>query len=368
MKSELDEIMMMYQEQPQRLQSGNRSPEATATTMYQAPTTGTSPASVASGLRVQIPTAQLCHLQPLAGNFNSGHQGSLQPGNPGQEAYVKCDVPSSFGSSPTDTTGGLISPMSSPGNIPLSLQQPQHTGGWQPSPTIPQTHYPQVSNPGPSGSSHTIQTQPHPTSILRNALTKPKPHHQATIRSSCPTPNVTIGREVQSSIAGVKSEPISTGRSAGTEEMEAVEEMENQVLLSNTNPPTGQAVAAQTTHKIKPKYNFEAIKNYPPFRDAYNAAMASRRRSKSFGQGARQRSSSESLPPSSFMASLSDTRHRAPSGQGGHAHNSIKCSRCNQVLTSKCLVQRCYEISEQTKCKNCGKELTTKCLLANCTK
>ena len=42
--------------------------------------------------------------------------------------------------------------------------------------------------------------------------------------------------------------------------------------------------------------------------------------------------------------------------------------RCNQVLTSKCLVQRCYEISEQTKCKNCGKELTTKCLLANCTK
>jgi len=65
---------------------------------------------------------------------------------------------------------------------------------------------------------------------------------------------------------------------------------------------------------------------------------------------------------------LSDTRHRAPSGEGGHAHNSIKCSRCNQVLTSKCLVQRCYEISEQTKCKNCGKELTTKCLLANCTK
>ena len=142
MKSELDEIMIMYQEQPQRLQSGNRSPgtkkrhnfhnndrnkctsvikgfrhdmeiylsEATATTMYQAPTTGTSPGSVASGLRVQIPTAQLCHLQPLAGNFNSGHQGSLQPGNPGQEAYVKCDVPSSFGSSPTDTTGNLNLP------------------------------------------------------------------------------------------------------------------------------------------------------------------------------------------------------------------------------------------------------------------
>ena len=160
-------------------------------------------------------------------------------------------------------SGGLISPMSSPGNIPLSLQQPQHTGGWQPSPTIPQTHYPQVSNPGPSGSSHPIQTQPHPTSILRNALTKPKPHHQATIHSSCPTPNVTIGREVQSSIAGVKSEPISTGRSAGTEEMEAVEEMENQVLLSNTNPPSGQAVAAQTTHKIKvhlPSKNIRKIR------------------------------------------------------------------------------------------------------------
>ena len=151
--------------------------------------------------------------------------------------------------------------MSSPGNIPLSLQQPQLAGVWQPTPSTslnipPQTLYQQqVSNPGtPTPVSHQIQSQPHPTSILRNALTKPKPHHQATIPTptthSCPTPNVTIGREVQSSVAAVKSEPISS-RSAGSEEMEAVEEMENHVLLSNTNQPSGQAVAAQTTHKIK---------------------------------------------------------------------------------------------------------------------
>ena len=45
--------------------------------------------------------------------------------------------------------------------------------------------------------------------------------------------------------------------------MEAVEEMENQVLLSNTNPPSGQAGAAQTTHKIKvhlPSKNIRKIR------------------------------------------------------------------------------------------------------------
>ena len=87
-----------------------------------------------------------------------------------------------------------------------------------------------------------------------------------------------------------------------------------------------------------PKYNLDAIKNYPPFRDVYNAVRA---RSKSVG-----------------------TRHRSSSESG----SSVKCSRCCQVLTSKCLVQRCSPPSEQTKCKDCGRELTTKCLLSNCMK
>lgn len=168
-------------------------------------------------------------------------------------------------------------------------------------------------------------------SILRSVLTKPKPQQQ-TAAYSCPTPStLTQGQLLpnKSPLTAIKSEPI-----AGQ-----VEEEEEQFVSNAQN---------------KPKYNFEAIKNYPPFRDAYNAAMA-RRRSKSFGQGARHRSSSESGP---FTFAPSDRSHTGV--------NSIKCSRCNQVLTSKCLVNRCQSLSEQTKCKMCGKELTTKCLLANC--
>lgn len=171
-------------------------------------------------------------------------------------------------------------------------------------------------------------------SILRSALTKPKPQQQPAAAYSCPTPcTLTHGPLLASKVplTAIRSEPV-----GGI----TVEEAGEQSVPNAHN---------------KPKYNFEAIKNYPPFRDAYNGAMA-RRRSKSFGQGARHRSSSESGP---FTFAPTDRSSQS-------AINSIKCSKCNQVLTSKCLVNRCQSVSEQTKCKICGRELTTKCLLANC--
>ena len=157
--------------------------------------------------------------------------------------------------------------MSSPG-LPMDV-------GWR--------QYPQTTSLGGAGGQVEV------SSILRHALTKPRPVGQPppsaqppvqTTAYSCPTP---------SRVGQLPSPPISA--TSETVVATTAEDTENRVLLSNTERPSQQ----------KPKYNFEAIKNYPPFRDAYNAALA-RRRSKSFGQGARQRSASESCQNSQWVS------------------------------------------------------------------
>ena len=92
-------------------------------------------------------------------------------------------------------------------------------------------------------------------SILRSALTKPKPQQQPAAAYSCPTPStLTHGPLLASKIplTAIRSEPVGGS---------TVEEAGEQPVPNAHN---------------KPKYNFEAIKNYPPFRDAYNGAMARR--------------------------------------------------------------------------------------------
>lgn len=42
----------------------------------------------------------------------------------------------------------------------------------------------------------------------------------------------------------------------------------------------------------------------------------------------------------------------------------VKCQRCGNELTSRCLMQTC---ADDTKCRTCGKDLTAKCILAVCT-
>ena len=42
----------------------------------------------------------------------------------------------------------------------------------------------------------------------------------------------------------------------------------------------------------------------------------------------------------------------------------VKCNRCGQELTSKCLMQTC---EDDTRCRTCGDVLTAKCILLVCT-
>lgn len=42
----------------------------------------------------------------------------------------------------------------------------------------------------------------------------------------------------------------------------------------------------------------------------------------------------------------------------------VKCHRCGNELSSRCLMQTC---ADDTRCRNCGKDLTAKCILAVCT-
>ena len=42
----------------------------------------------------------------------------------------------------------------------------------------------------------------------------------------------------------------------------------------------------------------------------------------------------------------------------------VRCHRCGEELTSRCLMQTC---ADDTRCKNCGRDLTAKCILAVCT-
>ncbi len=44
----------------------------------------------------------------------------------------------------------------------------------------------------------------------------------------------------------------------------------------------------------------------------------------------------------------------------------VKCNRCGDELTSRCLMQTCSRSDDNTKCVECGRDLTTKCLLAKC--
>lgn len=42
----------------------------------------------------------------------------------------------------------------------------------------------------------------------------------------------------------------------------------------------------------------------------------------------------------------------------------VKCHRCGNELTSRCLMQTC---ADDTRCRQCGRDLTAKCILAVCT-
>lgn len=42
----------------------------------------------------------------------------------------------------------------------------------------------------------------------------------------------------------------------------------------------------------------------------------------------------------------------------------VKCHRCGNELTSRCLMQTC---ADDARCRQCGRELTAKCILAVCT-
>jgi len=42
----------------------------------------------------------------------------------------------------------------------------------------------------------------------------------------------------------------------------------------------------------------------------------------------------------------------------------VKCHRCGNELTSRCLMQTC---ADDARCRQCGSELTAKCILAVCT-
>lgn len=45
----------------------------------------------------------------------------------------------------------------------------------------------------------------------------------------------------------------------------------------------------------------------------------------------------------------------------------VKCDRCANELTSKCLMQTCTPPDlDETRCTKCGKELTAKCILSVC--
>jgi hypothetical protein len=44
----------------------------------------------------------------------------------------------------------------------------------------------------------------------------------------------------------------------------------------------------------------------------------------------------------------------------------VKCNRCGNELTSRCLMQTCVR-TDETSCRQCGKDLTAKCILAVCT-
>lgn len=219
---------------------------------------------------------------------------------------------------PTSSPGGggyMPSLNASPPPPPVSI--PTGIGGKSfPVPISP------MSSP-PAGGPLLHQAQEVPSSILREALTKP---NQQPTSHSCPSAPT----------------PLAALHEAAEEEGRA--EMDTFPTFDFDHPRGG--VTGNGTVENRPKYNFDAIKNYPPFRDVYNAVRA---RSRSAGRGAA--TSSGSRPRSTSESSTS----------------SIKCSRCNQVLTSKCLVQRCHDVSEQTKCKTCGSELTMKCLLSNCT-
>lgn len=48
--------------------------------------------------------------------------------------------------------------------------------------------------------------------------------------------------------------------------------------------------------------------------------------------------------------------------------NPVKCGKCGEELSSRCLVQACSKkLLEETSCRRCGNELTTKCILSMCT-
>merc|ERR1712004_937811 len=42
----------------------------------------------------------------------------------------------------------------------------------------------------------------------------------------------------------------------------------------------------------------------------------------------------------------------------------VRCHRCGNELTSRCLMQTC---ADDTRCRQCGRDLTAKCILAVCT-
>ena len=42
----------------------------------------------------------------------------------------------------------------------------------------------------------------------------------------------------------------------------------------------------------------------------------------------------------------------------------VKCHRCGNELSSRCLMQTC---ADDTRCRQCGQDLTAKCILAVCT-